>query len=277
MPSYPAVIDTIVKPHGSKSGGTDNLDTPTVIHGTLHQAEIDAITALETKLGIDSSAVATTIDYLLKSTSSTDPGHKHTGAALAANTVADTNIRQGAALSVIGRSANSTGNVADIPVAAGQVLGVAAGGTTLGGINAVETGAVILWTGKQSTIPSTWLLCNGQAVSRTTFANLFAVIGTGYGAGNGTTTFNVPDMRGLYPIGGGVDLVAGNTSIPSTNIEGSNKNTGGTSTPCIGLCITNILVDNNLDVSTINVTCVTGTNNPTIIPPYRAFYFLIRT
>lgn len=51
--------------------------------------------------------------------------------------------------------------------------------------------------------PSGWLLCNGQAVSRVTYARLFNVIGTTYGAGNGSTTFNVPDMRDRFPVGAG--------------------------------------------------------------------------
>jgi microcystin-dependent protein len=45
------------------------------------------------------------------------------------------------------------------------------------------------------TPPSGFLLCNGDAVSRTTYANLFGVIGTTFGAGNGSTTFNLPDLR----------------------------------------------------------------------------------
>lgn len=49
--------------------------------------------------------------------------------------------------------------------------------------------------------PSGWLMCEGQAVSRTTYASLFAAIGTAYGAGNGSTTFNVPDYRGSAPFG----------------------------------------------------------------------------
>lgn len=47
----------------------------------------------------------------------------------------------------------------------------------------------------------TWLKCNGQAVSRTTYASLFARIGTTWGAGNGSTTFNLPDFRGVFPRG----------------------------------------------------------------------------
>lgn len=46
-----------------------------------------------------------------------------------------------------------------------------------------------------------WLLCNGAAVSRSTYANLFLEIGTTYGTGDGSTTFNLPDFRGRYPMG----------------------------------------------------------------------------
>jgi microcystin-dependent protein len=52
-----------------------------------------------------------------------------------------------------------------------------------------------------ATAPPGWLLCDGSAVSRTTYAALFAVIGTGFGAGDGVTTFNVPDYRGRSPLG----------------------------------------------------------------------------
>ncbi len=45
-------------------------------------------------------------------------------------------------------------------------------------------------------VPSGYLLCNGQAISRTTYSDLFAVIGTTYGIGNGTTTFNIPNAKG---------------------------------------------------------------------------------
>jgi microcystin-dependent protein len=49
-----------------------------------------------------------------------------------------------------------------------------------------------------STPPTGWLKCNGQAVSRTGYAALFSAIGTTYGVGDGSTTFNVPDLRGEF-------------------------------------------------------------------------------
>jgi microcystin-dependent protein len=52
-----------------------------------------------------------------------------------------------------------------------------------------------------ATAPAGWLLCDGSAVSRTTYAALFAALGTSYGAGNGSTTFNVPNLKGRVPVG----------------------------------------------------------------------------
>ena len=60
-------------------------------------------------------------------------------------------------------------------------------------------GSIQIWPG--NTPPDGWLLCNGQAVSRTTYANLFFVLGTAYGQGDGSTTFNVPDVTGRVPVG----------------------------------------------------------------------------
>lgn len=62
-------------------------------------------------------------------------------------------------------------------------------------------GFVAMWS--LATVPTGWLYCNGGAVSRTTYAALFAIIGTTYGAGDGSTTFNLPDFRGRSPIGDG--------------------------------------------------------------------------
>lgn len=60
-------------------------------------------------------------------------------------------------------------------------------------------GMIAPYAGK--TAPEGWLLCDGSAVSRTTYAGLYAVIGTTYGAGNGSTTFALPDLRGNVPAG----------------------------------------------------------------------------
>lgn len=60
-------------------------------------------------------------------------------------------------------------------------------------------GVISLFSG--TTAPNGWLICDGSAVSRTTYANLFSVIGTTYGTGDGSTTFNIPDLQGRVPVG----------------------------------------------------------------------------
>lgn len=62
--------------------------------------------------------------------------------------------------------------------------------------NLVPPGVVFPYAGP--TPPTGWLLCDGSAVSRTTYARLFAAIGTVYGVGDGSTTFNLPDLRGEF-------------------------------------------------------------------------------
>jgi microcystin-dependent protein len=52
-----------------------------------------------------------------------------------------------------------------------------------------------------ASVPAGWLLCDGTAVSRTTYSSLFTAIGTAYGAGNGSTTFNVPNLKARVPVG----------------------------------------------------------------------------
>ena len=65
--------------------------------------------------------------------------------------------------------------------------------------NRSEVGAIKPWT--KATAPAGYLLCNGGAVSRSTYAELFAVTGTTYGVGDGSTTFNVPQLQGKMPQG----------------------------------------------------------------------------
>jgi microcystin-dependent protein len=63
---------------------------------------------------------------------------------------------------------------------------------------AVPIGAITPFAGVVA--PAGWMVCDGSAISRTTYAALYAMTGNGYGAGNGTTTFNIPDLRGRFPL-----------------------------------------------------------------------------
>lgn len=77
-----------------------------------------------------------------------------------------------------------------------------------------------------SSAPSGWLMCDGSAISRTQYANLFAVIGVTYGVGDNVTTFNIPDLRQRFPLGkaaSGTGATLGSTggAIDHTHTGGS--------------------------------------------------------
>lgn len=76
-------------------------------------------------------------------------------------------------------------------------------------------GAIQMYGG--STAPKGWLLCDGSAVSRTEYAKLFAVLGTNYGAGDGSTTFNVPNFSGRFPVGHANVTPSNNSSTSGYN------------------------------------------------------------
>lgn len=64
-------------------------------------------------------------------------------------------------------------------------------------------GSIVMWAGGTGDVPDEWELCDGSAISRTTYSDLFTLIGTTFGSGNGSTTFNVPDMRNRFVVGAG--------------------------------------------------------------------------
>ena len=100
-------------------------------------------------------------------------------------------------------------------------------GANLTGIEGIPTATIIPWS--TSSVPSGFLECNGAAVSRSTYAALFAIVGTTYGAGDGSSTFNVPDLQDNVAVGksnnkalastGGANAVA-----KTGNIAGSTAN-----------------------------------------------------
>ncbi|MCD4724492.1 MAG: tail fiber protein [Bacteroidales bacterium] len=59
-------------------------------------------------------------------------------------------------------------------------------------------GMIVPFAGDAAHVPQGWLICDGSAISRTTYVNLFNMIGTNYGSGNNSTTFNLPDLRGMF-------------------------------------------------------------------------------
>jgi microcystin-dependent protein len=104
-------------------------------------------------------------------------------------------------------------------------LGIAAGGvlvntiasTGISGFGATPIGGLMPYAGL--TAPSGWILCYGQSISRTTYAALFAIISTTYGTGDGSTTFDLPDLRGRTIAG--QDDMGGSSANRLTGVTGS--------------------------------------------------------
>lgn len=122
--TFPTSLDGLTNP----SSG-DTLNAPS--HSAQHANSNDAIEALQTKVGVDNSAVATSLDYKMR-------------------------------------------------------------------INN-PTGEITMWG--TSSAPTGWLIADGSAVSRSTYSALFGVLSTTYGSGDGSTTFNLPNLKGKFPVG----------------------------------------------------------------------------
>lgn len=109
-----------------------------------------------------------------------------------------------AANTVLGNSSSSTGGVTEIPcTSVGRAIIGAA--TTTDVVNQLGISALLppfppgmIIAFGAANAPTGFLICNGAAISRTTYASLFAVIGTTWGTGDGSTTFNLPDLRGVF-------------------------------------------------------------------------------
>ena len=96
-------------------------------------------------------------------------------------------------------------------------------GANLTGIEGIPSGTIVPWS--DASIPSGFLECAGAAVSRSTYATLFGIIGTTYGSGDGSTTFNVPDLQDNVAVSKSGTKNLGSTG--GANTVSSTGNVGG--------------------------------------------------
>lgn len=157
----------------------------------------------------------------------------------------------------------------------------------------MPTGSIEMFGGASA--PTGWLLCQGQAVSRTTFEALFAVIGTTFGVGDGSTTFNVPDMRQRFPIGkaaSGTGSTLGGTGGAIDHVHDLDTSTSHAKTTTTGNLVAfdrktlNFTYDTTFtatggssNVASAAVTTATtlGGDSDTANPPFLAVNFIIKT
>jgi microcystin-dependent protein len=157
--------------------------------------------------------------------------------------------------------------------------------------NTSPTGSIVMWP--TATAPTGFLLCNGATANRTTYAALFAVIGTVYGAGDGSTTFNLPNFNNRSPIGAGGLYTAAQTLGSKDAVVVSHSHTitdpghlhtitvptGGNAA---GLTVSNTPF-NGTGSTASAVTGITGTNSFGVsgtdanLQPSLGIFFIIKT
>lgn len=170
--------------------------------------------------------------------------------------------------------------------------------TQLDAISVPPTASISMYGGTSA--PTGWLLCNGAAVSRSTYADLFAVVGTTYGAGDGSSTFNLPDLRDRFAVGSGTTYSAGATGgaathtlstaeMPAHTHTATSTDSGHTHNFAVG---NNADIDNDVGTSSgsgSTDTTASGTANITTtiastggggahnnLPPYIGLAFIIK-
>ena len=140
------------------------------------------------------------------------------------------------------------------------------------------TGSIIMYGA--ATAPTGWLLCDGSAVSRTTYADLFAIIGTTFGVGNGSTTFNLPDLRDRFVVGAGTSYNNNDTGGEATHvltIEEMPAHSHGISVGIEGYGSTPGIWQSYKFSHNINTTSVGGNQGHNNLPPYIGLTFIIKT
>lgn len=147
----------------------------------------------------------------------------------------------------------------------------------------VPSGVIKAFAG--NTAPDGWLICNGQAVSRSEYAALFAVIGTTYGAGDKSTTFNVPNLQGKMIIGADSTYTLGKTGGSATahaqiHVNGDDQihfqRKSGTFTSNISLGGTGPLIGMQERTGTFVVNVVGDNDTTCALPPYISMNYIIK-
>jgi microcystin-dependent protein len=121
---------------------------------------------------------------------------------------------------IITRTTGANGNFEIANTGSGTFnLNSGSGPMTINGVavSFIPVGMIVPYMGATG-VPSKWLFCYGQNINRTTYAALFAVVGTTYGAGDGSTTFTLPDLRGRTVAG--VDAMGGGSADRITIFDG---------------------------------------------------------
>ena len=211
---------------------------PFVANAVLTAAQMNAITSLPTTAKTASATLtaAESVGYRVTMTNASATTITiNTSVYAAGDTVFITNLGAGTCTITAGTATVSSAASLALPQYGSGLLVMTATGTGVwypSAGSAATAGTIQAYAG--SSAPAGYLICNGDAISRTTFAVLFAITSTTYGVGDGSTTFNIPDLRGRVAVGVGtnaaVNALALSDGVAVANRRPQHRHTAHTHT-----------------------------------------------
>jgi len=168
-------------------------------------------------------------------------------------------------------------------------------------VNGSPTGGLMMWP--TASPPTGWLLCNGQEVSRVNYSALFAILGTTFGVGNNSTTFNLPNYTNRVPVGAGGLYATGATGGSKDAIVVSHTHTATVTDPGHAHQMSRVLTDANTDATfdavsiratsddanyqdrntesaftgvSVGISTIGSSGTDANMPPYLAIYYIIK-
>lgn len=179
-----------------------------------------------------------------------------------------------------------TGAVGEITIDTDTDAIILHDGSAAGGIEIVPAGTIVAFGAASA--PTGWKVCDDTAISRTTFARLFAVIGTSFGTGDGSANFNVPDLRDRVPLGKGTNMAtigAVTTGIAASAVMASASKsdattasgTTGSTTQTITVGTRNFATSAKDSSTSAAVTSVNATGHTHSIPALTVDDFTVNT
>ncbi len=192
---------------------TGQVSAPNVLQGSVGVNVTAAVTLTATAFGSWHWITGTTIDYTITLPTAVGHAGKTIGLRVKDAVVASKTYTLAAS------SGQNIDGATTIALMANATLVVMSDGTGWARVSGTPTSATpsgFIAASGGTTVPTGWLECNGQAVSRTTYAALFTAIGTAFGTGDGSTTFGLPDLRRRTLVGSG-----GTSTATLGNVVGS--------------------------------------------------------